>query len=461
LPTRQMPRHNGRQMLKKLLIIGGDAAGMSAASRAKRNIPDLDVTVLEKTWDVSYSACGMPYNIADPEREIEDLVVRQARVFREKQGINLLTGHCAEFIDPAGMTVSGTSFEGKDFEFSYDKLVIATGASPIIPIAQGFDLPGVKALKSLDDGRKLKEYIQSNHVKKVVIIGMGYIALEMCEALRERSIHVDMVKPRPKFLPWMDKELAEVVQKELEAHQVNSFPGHSIERIDPADGRLTVLCSDLVLDADMVLVAVGIKPNSKTAAAAGIELGVKDAISVDKTLKTSNENIYAAGDCTDAYHVVTGEKTWIPLALRANRAGWAAADNICSKPVELAGVAGTAVFKVFNLEVARTGLTMDEARSHGFTPVEVVIKTRSRAHAHPGASYIHVQMVGDIKSGRLLGAQMVGKEGVAHRINAPAVALHNRMTVEDYCQTDLSYAPPFGPTWDPTLTAANQLLKKM
>ena len=456
-----MPRHNGRQMLKKLLIIGGDAAGMSAASRAKRNIPDLDVTVLEKTWDVSYSACGMPYNIADSEREIEDLVVRQAHVFREKQGINLLTGHCAEFIDPAGMTVSGTSFEGKDFEFSYDKLVIATGASPIIPDLEGFDLPGIKALKSLDDGRKLKAYIRSNQVKKVVIIGMGYIALEMCEALRERSIHVDMVKPRPKFLPWMDKELAEVVQKELEAHQVNSFPGHSIERIDPADGRLTVLCSDLVLDADMVLVAVGIKPNSKTAAAAGIELGVKDAISVDKTLKTSNENIYAAGDCTDAYHVVTGEKTWIPLALRANRAGWAAADNICSKPVELAGVAGTAVFKVFNLEVARTGLTMDEARSHGFTPVEVVIKTRSRAHAHPGASYIHVQMVGDIKSGRLLGAQMVGKEGVAHRINAPAVALHNRMTVEDYCQTDLSYAPPFGPTWDPTLTAANQLLKKM
>ena len=445
----------------RFVIIGGDAAGMSAASRAKRNNPDLDVTVLEKTMDVSYSACGMPYNIANPERKIEDLVVRQAHVFREKQGINLLTGHCAESIDLSDMTVYGTSFEDKAFKFPYDKLLIATGASPIIPDLKGFDLPGVVALKSLDDGRKIKAYIQSNHVKKVVIIGMGYIALEMCEALRERSIHVDMVKPRPKFLPWMDKELAEVVQKELEAHQVNSFPGHSIERIDPADGRLTVLCSDLVLDADMVLVAVGIKPNSKTAAAAGIELGVKDAISVDKTLKTSNENIYAAGDCTDAYHVVTGEKTWIPLALRANRAGWAAADNICSKPVELAGVAGTAVFKVFNLEVARTGLTMDEARSHGFTPVEVVIKTRSRAHAHPGASYIHVQMVGDIKSGRLLGAQMVGKEGVAHRINAPAVALHNRMTVEDYCQTDLSYAPPFGPTWDPTLTAANQLLKKM
>jgi NADPH-dependent 2,4-dienoyl-CoA reductase/sulfur reductase-like enzyme len=448
-------------MLKKLLIIGGDAAGMSAASRAKRNNANLDVTVLEKTQDVSYSACGMPYNIADPEREIEDLVVRQAHVFREKQGINLLTGHCAESIDPAGMTVSGTSIEGKVFKFPYDKLVIATGASPITPDLKGFDFPGVKALKSLDDGRKLKAYIQSNPVKKVVIIGMGYIALEMCEALRARSIHVDMVKPRPAFIPWMGKELAEVVQKELEIHHVKLFPGHAIEKIDSDNGRLNVVCSDLVLDADMVLVAIGIKPNSKIAANAGIELSVKDAISVDKNLKTSNESIYAAGDCTDAYHVVTGDKTWTPLALRANRAGWAAADNICGKPVELTGVAGTAVFKVFDLEVARTGLAMNEARSHGFTPAEVVIKTRSRAHAHPGASFIHIQMVGDTKTGRLLGAQMVGKEGVAHRINAPAVALHNRMTVEDYCQTDLSYAPPFGPTWDPTLTAANQLLKKM
>jgi CoA-dependent NAD(P)H sulfur oxidoreductase len=416
---------------------------------------------LEKTRDVSYSACGMPYNIAEPERKIEDLVVRQAHVFREKQGINLLTGHRVESIDPAGMRVFGTSYEGNVFEFSYDKLVIATGASPIIPDLEGFDLPGVKALKSLDDGRKLKAYIRSNHVQKVVIIGMGYIALEMCEALRARSIHVDMVKPRPAFMPWMDKELAEVVRKELEAHQIRLFPGYPIEKIDADHERLNVVCSDLVLEADMVLVAVGIKPNSEIADDAGIELGVGNAISVDKNLKTSDDAIYATGDCADAYHVVTGEKTWIPLALRANRAGWAASDNICGRPVELTGVAGTAVFKVFDLEVARTGLTMDEAHSHGFTPAEVVIKTRSRAHAHPGASFIHVQMVCDTKTGRLLGAQMVGKEGVAHRINAPAVALHNRMTVEDYCQTDLSYAPPFGPTWDPTLTAANQLLKKM
>jgi NADPH-dependent 2,4-dienoyl-CoA reductase/sulfur reductase-like enzyme len=317
------------------------------------------------------------------------------------------------------------------------------------------------ALKSLDDGRKIKAYIQSNHVKNVVIIGMGYIALEMCEALRARSIDVDMLKPRPVFLPWMETELADIVKNEVETHEIKLYLGHAIEKIDVENKRLKVVCSDLLLEADMVLVAIGIKPNSELAAQAGLDLGVKNAIAVNKKLRTSNENIYAAGDCADAYHVVTGEKTWIPLALRANRAGWAAADNVCGKSIELPGVVGTAVFKVFDLEVARTGLTVDEAKNFGFDPVEVTIKTRSRAHAHPGASKIHVHMVGDTKSGRLLGIQMVGREGVAHRVNAVAVALHSRMTVEDYCQTDLSYAPPFGPTWDPTLTAANQLLKKI
>ena len=445
----------------KFLIIGGDAAGMSAASRAKRNDPDLDITVLEKTLDVSYSACGMPYNIADSNREIDDLVVRQASVFREKQGIHVLTGHCVESIDPLSKTVSGISLQEKKFRFSYDKLLIATGGSPIIPELPGFDLPGVLVLKSLDDGRKIKAYLKSNRVKKAVIIGMGYIGLEMCEALRARSIEVDMVKPGPVFLPWMEEEMSDVVKKEVENHKVTLHPGQKLQKIDAKSRQLKVICSDLILEADMVLVAIGIKPNSELASGAGLDLGISREIAVDRTLKTSDENIYAAGDCADAYHVVSGKKTWIPLALRANRAGWAVADNVCGKGVELPGVAGTAVFKVFDLEVARTGFTPKEAENLGFEPAKVIIKTRSRAHAHPGASVIHVLMVGDKKSKRLLGAQMVGKEGVAHRINSIAVALHGRMTVEEYCQTDLAYAPPFGPVWDPTLTAANQLQKKI
>lgn len=443
------------------VIVGGDAAGMSAASRAKRTMPDLKVTVLEKTMDVSYSACGMPYNIAEPDREIEDLVVRHAHVFREKQDINLLTGHCVDNIDPAGKAVGGISLGGKKFEFPYDKLLIATGASPIIPDMPGFDLPGVLGLKSLEDGRKIKQFLKDSSVKKVVVIGMGYIALEMVEALRARNIEVDMVKPRPAFLPWMDEQMAQIVKDEIKSNQVTMYPGHKVEKIEKSGDRLKIICSDLTLEGDMVLVAIGITPNSDMAEKAGLALGIKKSIAVDRELKTSDENIYAAGDCADAFHIVTGQKAWIPLALRANRAGWAVADNVCGKDVQLPGIVGTSVFKVFELEVARTGLNAQEAEKAGFDPVEVTIKSRSRAHAHPGSSTIWLQMTGDKKTGLLLGVQMVGKEGVAHRINAPAVALHGHMTVEQFGQSDLAYAPPFGPVWDPMLTTANQLLKKL
>jgi len=445
----------------KFVIIGGDAAGMSSASRAKRRQPDMEVIVLEQTKDVSYSACGMPYNIADPERGIDDLIVRHPQVFREKQGIDLRNGHRVESIEPAQKTVRGTIFEGETFEMDYDELLIATGASPIIPNLPGFDLPGVMGLKSLDDGRKIKGYITEHHVKQAVIIGMGYIALEMCEALRARDIDVAMVKPRPVFLPWMHENLSLMVREEVEANSVRLYPGHEVKGIEQVDGGLKVLCGDLELEAQMVLVAVGVKPNSELAEQASLDLGIKKSIAVDKRLRTSEDHIYAAGDCADAYHVVTGKKTWIPLALRANRAGWAVADNVTGKEVELPGIAGTAVFKVFDLQVARTGLNRDEAVKWGFDPVEIAIRARTRAHAHPGATKMGVHMVGDKKTGRLLGVQMVGKEGAAHRIDAPAVALHARLTVEEFVQCDLAYAPPFSPVWDPMLTAANQLAKKL
>jgi len=446
----------------EFVIIGGDAAGMSAASRAKRSMPDMNVTVLEKSQDVSYSACGMPYNIAVPQKEIEELVVRQADVFREKQGINLLTGHLAQQIDPTAKTVSGTTDLGDTFSVPYDKLLIATGASAIVPDLPGFDLPGVLGLKTLDDGRRIKAYLQDKKVKKVVIIGMGYIALEMCESLRSRSIDVDMVKPRPVFLPWMNEQLSNTVKQELENNDVGFFPGHTLEKIQPAaDGSLEVVCSDLTLQGDMVLVAIGVSPNSQIAVSAGLELSINDSIAVDPQLLTSNQDIYAAGDCADAYHIITKDKVYLPLALRANRGGWAAADNICGKNIKLDGIVGTSVFKVFDLEVARCGFNYNEAVKAGFNPVEVTITTRSRAHAHPGSTPIQINMVADLKTGQLLGTQMVGKEGVAQRINTIAVALHCQITVAKFAQSDLAYAPPFSPVWDPLLTAANQMLKKL
>jgi len=401
----------------------------------------------------------MPYNVADATREMDDLIVRPAHVFKEKQGIDVRIEHRVKAIDLSRKTVTGRTRAGEPFEVPYGKLLIATGARPMVPNFSGIESSGVMALKNLEDGRKIKAFIENENIKKVVILGMGYIAFEMCEAFRARGIEVEMIKPRPVFIPWMNEDLASMVKKEIEANHVKVHLGQPIERIEKRERGLRLICSGLQLDGDMVLVAVGVRPNSELAENAGLALGPHRSVAVDSKLCTSDPDIYAAGDCADAFHVVTGQRTWIPLALRANRAGWAVADNVLGGKVELQGVAGTAVFKVFDLEVARTGLSVEEARKAGFDPAEVVIQSQNRGHKYPGASVISVQLVGDKKSGLLLGAQMVGKEGAAHRINAPAVALHAKMSVEEFGQSDLAYAPPFGPTWDPLLTAANQLVK--
>ena len=401
----------------------------------------------------------MPYNVADATRDMDDLIVRPAHVFKEKQGIDVRIEHRVEAFDPSDKTVTGRTRAGETFQVSYDKLLIATGARPIVPDLPGVESAGVIALKNLEDGRKIKAFIKNQNVKKAVILGMGYIAFEMCEAFRAREIAVEMIKPRPVFIPWMNEQLASIVKKEVEANQVKVHLGQPIERIDRNEKGLRLIGPGLQLEGEMVLVAVGVRPNSELAENAGLALGPGRSIAVDRMLRTSDPDIYAAGDCADAFHVVTCQRTWIPLALRANRAGWAVADNVLGGKVEVQGVAGTAVFKVFDLEVARTGLSVEEARKAGFDPAEVVIQSQNRGHKYPGASVINVQLVGDKKSGRLLGAQMVGKDGAAHRINAPAVALHAKMSVEEFGQTDLAYAPPFGPSWDPLLTAANQLVK--
>jgi len=374
-----------------------------------------------------------------------------------------LTGHGVEQINPNKQTVAGSTTDGKEFAFSYDRLLIASGSSAIRPDIPGIELPGVFVLKSLDDGRKIKSYLTSKPIKKAVIIGMGYIALEMCESLVNLNIAVEMVKPNPVFLPWLEPTMATVVRDDLASRGIGVYAGLAIERIESSAESLQVISADQTLQGEIVIVGIGVAPNSRMADTAGLELSVAKSIAVDRSMRTSNARIYAAGDCADAYHVVTDAKTWIPLALRANRAGWAVADNVIGKDVTLDGVAGTSVFRVFDFEVARTGLTLDEARKAGFDAVENRIQSSARAHSYSSASNppIWVNLVGDKKSGRLLGAQMIGKEGVAHRINGPAVALHSRMTVAQYSQTDLAYAPPFGPTWDPTLTAANQLLKKL
>lgn len=445
----------------KFVIIGGDAAGMSAASKARRNDSKLEITVLEATTDVSYSACGMPYNIAEADRVMDDLVVRRADVFREKQAVDLRLGHFAQTIDRTHKKVLGLAAGKDDFEVHYDKLLIATGARPVRLDIPGTNLPGVHVLKSLEDGRRIKDFLASRKVKTVLIVGTGYIGLEMADAFHARGIKVVMVDILPRLLPWLPPETAELVKQELEGKGIEVHLEVDINAFQPDGTSVRALIDDRELVADMILIAAGIVPNSELAAQAGLDLGPKKSIAVDKFLRTSDRDIYAAGDCADSFHVVTGQRVWIPLALIANRAGWAVADNVTGRHVELTGIVGSAAFKVLDLEVARTGLSFAEARQAGFEPVEASIKSRSRAHAHPGNQTIHVNLIADTKTGKLLGGSIVGKEGAAHRIDSLAVALHAGMRVDQFFQCDMAYAPPFSPVWDPLLTAANQLMKNL
>jgi CoA-dependent NAD(P)H sulfur oxidoreductase len=449
------------ELKMRFVVIGGDAAGMSAASRAKRNDPSIETIVLEQTSDVSYSACGMPYNIADPKRDMDELIVRRAEVFRQKQGIDLQLGRKVERIDRANRKVVGRGPGNENFETHFDKLLIATGARPRILNIPGDDLPGVLALKSLEDGRVLKNYIESHGVKSAAIIGTGYIGLEMAEAFHARNVSIHMLDILPRLLPWLPETMAAVVRKELEEKGVHLHMGAKIESIEQVGSQLALKFDGTKVEVDMVLMSVGIIPNSEMARDAGLDLGPANSIAVDKTLRTSDPDIYAAGDCADAFHVMTGKRVWVPLALRANRSGWAVADNVTGRTVELPGIVGTAVFKVLDLEVAHSGLSFQDAGAAGFDPVQETIQSRSRAHAHPGNQTIHINLVADKRTSRLLGADMVGKEGVAHRIDAVVVALHAGMTVEEFFQCDMAYAPPFSPVWDPMLTAANQLLKRL
>lgn len=445
----------------RYVIIGGDAAGMSASSRLKRREPDSEVVVFEKTEDVSYSACSMPYNIADAGKPVDSLIVRTAEAFRKSQGIDLRTGHRVRKIDSEHKKVFGTDSDGNDFEYAYDKLLIATGARAVVPIISGAGLDGVFILKTLGDSRKIKTYLENNTVKKAVIVGMGYIALEMAEALTSRGIKVTMIKKREQLLPWMLPELSDVVRKELEAKDVELKPGLPLEAIEKSGGDLQVKAGGQSFDADMVLLSIGVTPEAGLAEDAGINLGVSGAVSIDRNMQTSAPDVYSAGDCADCLSIVTGEKIWLPLALTANRGGRIAADNMLGDSPEFNGIAGTAVFKVFDLEIAKTGLNFAEAEAAGLNPVYKPVVAKSKAHVFEGAEPLHASFIADRKTGRILGAQMVGREGVARRINAAAVALQARMTLADFYECDLAYAPPFSPVWDPLLTAASLLMKKI
>jgi NADPH-dependent 2,4-dienoyl-CoA reductase/sulfur reductase-like enzyme len=466
-------------MTGTFVVVGGDAAGMSAASKAKRDDPDLDVVVFEKGEWVSYGACGMPYYIEGSVEELEDLVSLTPEEIIDEREIDLRRFHEVTAIDTEGRVVTVRNEEGT-FEQPYDNLLLATGAAPTAPPVEGIDLGCVFALSSLDDADAIREALEAEAVvedltgasegsvvgflrerepKRVGIIGAGYIGLEMADVLRTRGCTVHLFQRSSHVLSAYDEDVATLVQDELEARDVHLHLDAGVERIDGEGGDArAIVAADGRTEVDMVVLGTGVRPRTNLAEDAGIELGETGAIATDEYRETSAPNVYAAGDCAEATNVVTGEPDYVPLALTANRHGRAVGSTVAGNRTLAGGVARTAITKVGDLEVSRTGLTDEaEAESYGFGPVSRTITTKSRSGYYPGSAPITVRMVACRRTGRLLGASIVGTDRAGKRIDTVVAALHAEATVAELERYDLAYAPPFSPVWDPVLTAAKVL----
>ncbi len=435
---------------------------MSAASLAKRRKPYMEIEAYEMGDFTSYGACGMPYYVGGEVPELNDLVVVTPREFEEKRGIRVFMRHRAEKIVPEEKTVLVRNLATDALkEVKYDDLLIATGAEPIVPPSVDLDMPGVFALRGLPDAEAIKRHTAANGCREAIIVGTGYIGVEMAEALTSAGLKVRMMGRRPQVMPIYEDEISALAAEELTAHGVEVVFQAEADRVEREGSRLKViLTGGGVHTADLVLFGTGVRPRSSLAAEAGLKLGVKKAISVDRRQQTSHHGIWAAGDCAEAYHSLLNKNTYIPLALTANRQGRIAGGNVAGLAAEFPGILGSAVCKIFDLTVARTGLGLKEAREHGLNAVKVAVTGRSRAHYYPGGAPVQTVLIVEKDSKKLWGAQMAGRDGVAQRINVFAAALAAGMTLEQIYNLDLAYAPPFSPVWDPILNAADVAMKK-
>jgi NADPH-dependent 2,4-dienoyl-CoA reductase/sulfur reductase-like enzyme len=447
----------------RVVIIGGDAAGMSAASKIRREQPDRGILVLERTAYTSYSACGIPYLIGGLIEQGDNLVARSPEEFRNKYNIDVRTGHEVIEIDPISQRIRIRVNNSSDvIHEPYDQLLIATGAHPFCPDVPGLNSDGIFGLSTLASGLRVYDFLDKQSPENAVVIGGGYIGLEMAEALTRAQLKVSLVQKSREVMDTLDPDMGALVSRALRKIGVELFLSEEFKAFEVDDNRVAgVITDQRRLSADMVILGLGVRPNSQLAETAGIELSVKKAIKVDGRLQTGTSNIWAAGDCADSMHRLTGQPIHIALGTIANKQGLIAGINISGGNAWFSGVVGTAVSKICDVEVARTGLQEKELIEIGTDYATATIDARTRANYFPGAGTITVKLLGEKSSGRLLGGQIVGMEGAAKRIDVIATALTAGMTVDDLIDLDLSYAPPFSPVWDPVQTAARQLVKQL
>jgi NADPH-dependent 2,4-dienoyl-CoA reductase/sulfur reductase-like enzyme len=445
-------------MTERLVVIGGDAAGMSAAMQVRRRQPEREIVVLEKGRWTSYSACGIPYLVGGLVGDLDDLVARSPETFRDQHDVDVRLGHEVRGIDLDHRIVEAWDHDaGATVTVEFDTLHIATGARPLRPDLPGIDLPHVHGVQTLDDAAALEKRVTSEHVENVVVVGGGYIGLEMAEAFVRRGLATTLVERGDHLMPSLDPDVAAPLPDALRGLGVDVLLGTAVEAV----GDHAVHAGSAEIPADLVVLGLGTVPNADLAAGAGIATGVEGAIRVDRRQRTSAEGVWAAGDCCESYHLVARVPVHIALGTVANKQGRVAGINIAGGYAAFPGALGTAVTKVCQVEIGRTGLSAAEAATHGFVTVEASVEGESRAGYLPERRKIMVKALAEAGTGRMLGAQIVGQEGAAKRIDVLATAIQAGLTAEEVVELDLGYAPPFGPVWDPVHVVARRLIDKL
>jgi NADPH-dependent 2,4-dienoyl-CoA reductase/sulfur reductase-like enzyme len=458
---------------KRIVLIGGVAAGTSAASKAKRIDPEADVEIIQEENVVSYSACGIPYVIEGIINNFEELIERPPDIFKSKYGIDVIINTRANKIDRFRKQVYTTDLQsGKETIFDYDSLVVATGARSVVPNLNGVDQEGVFFIRNYADGVKINDSTITKNANSCVIAGAGLIGLEMLEAFKMRGstarrgrgggMDVTLVEMADHILPTMlDKNMAKTVERELENNGVKIILGERVEEILGEGGQVNGIKTNTKreINSDFIVLGTGVRPNSEIAQDAGVELGYANAIKVDEYMRTNIPDVFAAGDCATAKNYITNKDMYLPLGTTANKQGRVAGENAAGGNARFRGIAGSAITKVFDLFIGKTGLTKEEALRNGFDPVEEVIEDITRAGYYPDNKPIWIKIVADRKSGRALGSQIVGGESVKERIDLMALALLVKADVRDLASYDACYVPPASPVWEPFNIAASQTAK--
>jgi NADPH-dependent 2,4-dienoyl-CoA reductase/sulfur reductase-like enzyme len=447
---------------ERMVVVGGDAGGMSAAAQARRRRDrnQLDIVVFDRGHYTSWSACGLPYLVGDLVHDPEDLIARTPEQFRAS-GIEVSLEHDVVAIDVAARTLRVRGPDGLRTE-PFDQLVIATGSIPVRPDLPGAHAAGIHGIQTIGDGIALRADVDAG-ARKAVVVGGGYIGLEMAEALHRRGLEVCIVERSAQPMNTLDPDMGALVADTIRGLGIELHSGVPVESFATGtDGRVTaVRTSEGVVDADIVVLGLGVRPASELAADAGIEVGATGGIVTDARMATSADGIWAAGDCAEIFHRVSGRPVAIALGTHANKEGRVVGVNATGGSLMFPGVIGTAVTKLCDYEIGRTGLSEREAAAAGFVSVSAKIEATSRAGYYPGSSAITVKLIAEAHSGRLLGAQVIGREGAAKRVDVLAAAIWNEMTADGFSQIDLGYAPPFSPVWDPVLVAARRLTNQI